>query len=572
MKLSDDLQNNLTDGQKEAFRAAMQGNSLFITGGAGTGKSTVMRLIIKALQDKGKNVIVCAPTGAAATVAGGATIHRAFGLPSTACINEKTNTIKYNASKEICAADTVVIDEISMCRMDVFDSMAVSIRKAEGKTGRHIQFIVVGDFFQLPPILDNKHGEKKLFKKYYGDCPALPYAFLGKEWNKCGFLPCILTESKRQKDAEFIYNLNLARTGDLACLNYFNSYSSPFPFPDAVNLYSYNDDVNVQNRKSLSIIAGPEYRFETVFDDQLSTKDRRDADSTVFLKEGCRVIITVNDTGNGQDEDLFAFERPWFSEKKAQYHNGSLGTVQEIRQDDDSSHDSVIVKVDGGTVVEFQRHRYNVYDYILDGKKLKRVILGSYTQIPLRPAYALTIHRGQGQTYDQVNLDPGCKNCGQLYVGLSRVRNLSGLHLRHKIRPDNLMTSPKVVQFYHDLLNPPEVTISEGETVETEAVPMIAEADSKYQKESAEQKPKKKVTPRLTKPVKPKGISPTPKGGRPSRYPNGNRRMRIPTEIADVLEPVLDRMYPPIGDGNLDVETIEKLKVFLKQLYDDSQQ
>lgn len=95
---------------------------------------------------------------------------------------------------------------------------------------------------------------------------------------------------------------------------------------------------------------------------------------------------------------------------------------------------------------------------------------------------------------------------------------------------------------------------------------MIAEADSKYQKESAEQKPKKKVTPRLTKPVKQKGISPTPKGGRLSRYPNGNRRMRIPTEIADVLEPVLDRMYPPIGDGNLDVETIEKLKVFLKHL------
>lgn len=178
----------LNNEQQKAFDTVMSGVNCFITGGAGTGKTYLTKAFVSAMQDRGKNVMVVAPTGVAASAVGGVTIHRGFGLPATVCINEKTMTSKVRVSKPLSTADAVVIDEVSMVRMDLFDSIMASVRKAGSKAGKHIQVIAVGDFCQLPPILRNTHGERKLIETFYKRQIETPYAFLGNEWRNAGQL------------------------------------------------------------------------------------------------------------------------------------------------------------------------------------------------------------------------------------------------------------------------------------------------------------------------------------------------------------------------------------------------
>ena len=253
----------LNNEQQKAFDTVMSGVNCFITGGAGTGKTYLTKAFVSAMQDRGKNVMVVAPTGVAASAVGGVTIHRGFGLPATVCINEKTMTSKVRVSKPLSTADAVVIDEVSMVRMDLFDSIMASVRKAGSKAGKHIQVIAVGDFCQLPPILRNTHGERKLIETFYKRQIETPYAFLGNEWRNAGFTPVVLTEVVRQGDTEFIRNLNLARTGDMECIPYFNEHCRKASIPGAVHLYSTNRDVDAENLRSLDDIEGSNYIFNS---------------------------------------------------------------------------------------------------------------------------------------------------------------------------------------------------------------------------------------------------------------------------------------------------------------------
>ena len=143
---------DFTKAQQKAFDVIMGGSDAFITGGAGTGKSEVISAAVKELESKGKNVIVCAPTGTAAAHIGGVTIHKAFGFPKGPCIKEKTLRLSIRAPKLIRMADVIFIDEISMCRMDMMDAVSASVGKAEGVSGHAIQLVVSGDFCQLPPV------------------------------------------------------------------------------------------------------------------------------------------------------------------------------------------------------------------------------------------------------------------------------------------------------------------------------------------------------------------------------------------------------------------------------------
>ena len=288
----------LNDEQQKAFDTVMSGVNCFITGGAGTGKTYLTRAVVSAMQDNGKNVMVVAPTGVAASTAGGVTVHRGFGLPATACINEKTMTSKVRVSKPLSVADVVVIDEVSMVRMDLFDSIIASIRKAESKAGKRIQVVVVGDFCQLPPILRNSHGERELMETFYKQRIDTPYAFLGNEWRRAGFSPIVLTKVVRQGDTEFIKNLNLARIGDMDCIPYFNEHCRKNAVSGAVHLYSTNRDVDAENLRSLDSIEGENYIFSTVFDGSLDRQDIKDIPKQVILKQGARVMVTTNDTSN----------------------------------------------------------------------------------------------------------------------------------------------------------------------------------------------------------------------------------------------------------------------------------
>lgn len=566
----------LNDEQQKAFDTVMSGVNCFITGGAGTGKTYLTRAVVSAMQDNGKNVMVVAPTGVAASTAGGVTVHRGFGLPATACINEKTMTSKVRVSKPLSVADVVVIDEVSMVRMDLFDSIIASIRKAESKAGKRIQVVVVGDFCQLPPILRNSHGERELMETFYKQRIDTPYAFLGNEWRRAGFSPIVLTKVVRQEDTEFIRNLNLARIGDMDCIPYFNEHCRKNAVSGAVHLYSTNRDVDAENLRSLDSIEGENYIFSTVFDGSLDRQDIKDIPKQVILKQGARVMVTTNDTSNVFTEYVsFPGKRVPYKKDEGKFYNGSLGTVMELGQYEEPSLDYAVVRLDSGPLLFFYRQSYPVYQYTADDGKIRRVELGKYSQFPLRPAYAVTIHKSQGQTYESANIDPYCRNAGQLYVALSRVRSIEGIHLENDIEPWNLVVDPVVKDFYDNL-------------GKEESLPVITEMPAQMQEKRIIKKPtprKAETTkPETKKPLKAKtvssdtsprknqkkkGPSPTPKGGRPPRFPTGTTNMRIPNELAEHLQNAIRAIYPNPQDGVMDKDKADRLTQVLKEFYLD---
>ena len=434
----------LNEEQQACFDMVMSGVNCFITGGAGFGKSFLLREIINAWSHEGKNVMVVAHTGVAAMVIGGVTIHRGFGLPTGACINEKTMTLKERVSKPLAVADVVVIDEISMVRVDLFDAMVASVRRAEKKDKRHIQLVAVGDFCQLPPILEDKNGEKKLLTAFYGRELQMPYAFLGKYWDECDFHPVILRQVMRQADTAFVTNLNYARLGNADCIPYFNEHHTKHSIPDAVSLYPTNKDVDDKNLRMLNRLPGSNYEFETIIDSTLDRIDRIDIPHSVILKPEARVMVTTNDT---HKVFVDAIEPKPYQRDQAKFFNGSLGTVLGIGQYDDAPEkDYVAVHLDSGLDLLFYRQTYSVYQYEVDDEgHITRTAIGTYQQFPLCPAYTVTIHKSQVQTYECANIDPACRSSGQLYVALSRVKSIQGMHLDHKIQPWNLFLCGKGV-------------------------------------------------------------------------------------------------------------------------------
>ena len=193
--------------------------------------------------------MVVAPTGAAAVLIKGATIHRAFGIPSGACINEKTMKIMVRTTEALRNADVVIIDEVSMCRMDLFDSVCASLDKAEEKSGKHKQLIVFGDFFQLPPVLTENRGERKLLERYYNRPVENAFAFQSDTWLRMNFYPIVLTEVIRQGDATTVALLKKARVGDTSCIHYFNNHSSSIGFLNGIYLTGTKDEAERRNRE-----------------------------------------------------------------------------------------------------------------------------------------------------------------------------------------------------------------------------------------------------------------------------------------------------------------------------------
>lgn len=306
------IENVLTRGQKRALLHIRRGKSIFLTGGAGTGKSTVIQLAIKELQNQGKSVLLCAPTGVAALNIGGITIHRAFGFPADVCITnggEKTTrpmSIMTRTPALVRGADVVIIDEISMVRMDLFDAVIASIKKVESKYRKKIQLILSGDFFQLPPVLRRNSFERKRLKEFYKKDVKTGYAFEGQYWEKCKFYPVVLNEIVRQKDEAFSNALNLARVGDTACLDFLNRACVKKDSTDEsryVHLYSYLKNAEQQNLVAMESLPGTIHRFKTKITPygnyQLGDIDPSvlsGIPSCIWLKEGARVIITANDS------------------------------------------------------------------------------------------------------------------------------------------------------------------------------------------------------------------------------------------------------------------------------------
>lgn len=417
---------SLSKDQYKAYQQLLSGNNVFLTGGAGTGKSFVLQLFINEMEKQNKNVIVCAPTGIAAINIQGVTIHRCFQ------VSPEPQVIKHikRVPQVVKESDIIVIDEISMCRIDLFDFVVRTIMKAEENSLSRKQIVVVGDFFQLPPVTTDNDLEvlKEIYENYHKG-----YAFESTNWQDLNFQTVELKQVIRQKNPEFIHELNKARIGDYSCVSYFNTHCQKTLFENGIILTATNRKAEQINHDRLSKIPYKAKVYHSRIVGDVKNSDKPTLDE-LHLKIGARVMVLINDT----EQNL--------------YQNGSFGKVYKLEDE------SVTVILDTNkTLVTFSYHEWAIENYVLSKRKegdiednhLSKEKVGAFYQIPLKLAYAITMHKSQGQTYDQVNLIPYSFDNGQLYVALSRVKSIEGLCLINQLRQENLICSQEVKDFYH---------------------------------------------------------------------------------------------------------------------------
>lgn len=412
----------LTSGQQQVFDTVARGDNVYLTGLGGTGKSYILDVIIDWARKQGKNVIACAPTGIAALNIGGSTLHRVLSIRP-----EETLTmhpyINVRENSPLMACDILIVDEISMCRMDLFDYLSLALKNAalrRSKTGqRPCQLIVVGDFCQLPPVL-NKY-EKKILDEKYGRDVRGAYAFMSDEWDTWNFKKIELVEAIRQRDSDFVAALNACRVGDTQGLRWIEEHSASIPDPKAIILCGKNAEAAQANDNKLGELRTSEKVYYATINGDVELADRP-TESELRLKVGARVIALVNDS-----------ERT--------YMNGSLGVVKACNKN------SVTVQFDNGYKGAVSTHDWEITRPSLVNGRTTAEVIGEFIQIPLKLAYAMTIHKAQGQTFEAASIYPRCWDPGQLYTALSRLTSVSGMHLAYKCADSFLITSQDVIDF-----------------------------------------------------------------------------------------------------------------------------
>lgn len=439
----------LNQGQQKAFDAFKKGKNLFITGDAGTGKSFLLRQISESATAEGKNVLIVAPTGKAAQNVNGATIHSTFlanvGIIDPEEIFQGRSTSVGNQSVnilEIC--DILICDEVSMVRYDLYEGMIRSIKNAEKKSHKHIQLIFVGDFYQLPPILNIKKDGGPYSELYQNKLFAFESDFF-RSLQKFR-----LTEKMRTGDAEFAHILDQLRIGDFSVLSVFEDERYYTASENAIILCARNTQADAINAKKMSELSG-QITYEATSTRKID-KDEKFAPDKLTLAPGAHILFTVNDT-----------DKRWI--------NGTDGIVSEC-------HDTyIVVAISEQTVtvhpVTKKIMRPELVETMVNGKKkkqLQNVEVGSYSQFPLKPGWAISIHKSQGMTLQEVNINPnGCFSHGQLYVAISRCTSLKGIHFQSKPLPEHLICDPKVKEFMDNLNNADTFKVKEQRSTDNPA-------------------------------------------------------------------------------------------------------
>jgi ATP-dependent DNA helicase PIF1 len=420
-------------------------NNIFVTGRAGTGKSTLLSYLI---DNTKKKFAVCAPTGVAALNVGGVTIHSLFGFPFGILGTEDIGRHLNRRTREVLAAiDMLVIDEVSMVNADLMDTMSRAMGIARGKRKLPFggaQVVMFGDPYQLAPVPGNNDERAYMAENYQSN-----WFFDAHVWRDDSLERYELSEIFRQHDEHFKTILNAIRDGSCTqeMLDYINSCGNRFPpHDDVIRLATINESVNSVNRSRMARIESPAKRFDAVFSaaDEKAFGRTLPAEPVVELKVGAQVMFIKNDDSSTKKGPNGPVKR-WV--------NGTIGRVLEL-----PSSGGVIVEVDGERL-EVGRSTWEKVRYEIDEQfdeetgKVKEVLiavpLAEFQQIPLRLAWAVTVHKSQGQTYDEVVIDMGrgAFSPGQTYVALSRVRSLDGLYLTRAIKMSDVMVDQDVLRF-----------------------------------------------------------------------------------------------------------------------------
>ena len=422
----------LNDKFKEALELIENtSKNVFVTGKAGTGKSTLLEYFRSVTS---KYVVVLAPTGVAALNVRGETIHSFFRFKPDVTI-DKIKKIRGKRADIFSKIDTIIIDEVSMVRADLLDCIDYSLRlnrKRRKYPFGGVQMVFIGDLYQLPPVVSGK--EKEIFRNYYNT----PYFFSAKVFEKASFEFIELDKIYRQKDEKFIRLLNAIRNNsvtdsELEMLNRrVNADFSEGGDNYIVHLTSTNKVASEINTAHLRKLKSSVYTYTAQIDGDFA-QHFYPTDYELSLCTGAQVMLLNNDASG-------------------RWVNGTLGEVSQIRKSsNEKDPDTILVKLANGKVEEVLPFTWEIFRFTWDdfSQSIETEAVGSFTQYPMRLAWAITIHKSQGKTFDKVIVDisGGVFAYGQIYVALSRCRSLGGIVLKSPLKKKHIFVDWRIVDF-----------------------------------------------------------------------------------------------------------------------------
>lgn len=418
----------------EDFQAALDhlhaGHHLFLTGKAGTGKSTLIRHYVESSQ---RRTITVAPTGIAALNVDGYTIHRLFSFPLGVTEETVRNGGYYPGrfAKALKGLDTLIIDEASMVRADLFDALTAALELFGPKPGAPlggVQLVLVGDLYQLPPVVTD--SEAQWIESHFGT----PFFFSARSFDTATFPVVELgTVFRQQGDDQLVHLLNAVRDGTLldnarAELNRRTDPEFEPPLDEFwLTLATTNRIVGARNRQMLERLPEPAQTFTARITGDIDGFEHP-TDDALRIAVGAQVMMLNNDSVD-------------------RWVNGTLGRITAITSDEDGPLVTVLLR--DGRSEQVREHTWEITRPSVQGSSLVHEVVGTFTQLPMKLAWAITIHKSQGQTLDRVVVDltGGTFANGQLYVALSRCTSLQGLVLRREVLPRDLKTDLRVRRY-----------------------------------------------------------------------------------------------------------------------------